>query len=149
MKARFERKICLKRNENKKKIDIDSWFSRENLKRLWLRLNLYTNRYAWGWHMRLNDIFLSASIEINLTQPWLGHVLRFRLKHSFSNNGSRTSLLFRCHGIQTEFESEYMDSISKGLTLKLRKRWTYHLTINIKPSLKSRLSAQFLSFFCS
>ena len=70
--------------------------------------------------MRLNDIFLSASIEINLTQPWLGHVLRFRLKHSFSNNGSRTSLLFRCHGIQTEFESEYMDSISKGLTLKLK-----------------------------
>ena len=75
MKARFERKICLKRNENKKKIDTDSWFSRENLKRLWLGLNLYTNRYAWGWHMRLNDIFLSASIEINLTQPWLGHVL--------------------------------------------------------------------------
>lgn len=62
MKARFERKICLKRNENKKKIDTDSWFSRENLKRLWLGL-------------RLNDIFLSASIEINLTQPWLGHVL--------------------------------------------------------------------------
>lgn len=75
MKARFERKICLKRNENKKKIDTDSWFSRENLKRLWIGLNLYTNRYAWGWHMRLNDIFLSASIEINLTQPWLGHVL--------------------------------------------------------------------------
>ena len=117
MKARFERKICLKRNENNKKIDTDSWFSRENLKRLWLGLNLYTNRYAWGWHMRLNDIFLSASIEINLTQPWLGHVLSSVLKYSFINNGNRMSL---CHGIQSEFESEYMDSISKGLALKLK-----------------------------
>ena len=89
MKARFERKICLKRNENNKKIDTDSWFSRENLKRLWIGLNLYTNRYAWGWHMRLNDIFLSASIEINLTHPWLGNVLSSVLRYSFINNGSR------------------------------------------------------------
>ena len=97
--------------------------------------------------MRLNDIFLSASIEINLTHPWLGNVLSSVLRNSFINNGNRLSLLFLCHEIQSEFESEYMDSISKGLALK--KRWPYHLTINTKPSLKSRLAAQFLSSFCS
>ena len=70
--------------------------------------------------MRLNDIFLSASIEINLTHPWLGHFLSSVLRYSFINNGNRLSLLFLCHGIQSEFESEYMDSISKGLALKFK-----------------------------
>lgn len=67
--------------------------------------------------MRLNDIFLSASIEINLT---LGNVLSSVLRYSFINNRNRMSLLFVCHGIQSEFESKYMDSISKGLTPKLK-----------------------------
>ena len=67
--------------------------------------------------MRLNDIFLSASIEINLT---LGNVLSSVLRYSFINNRNRMSLLFLCHGIQSEFESKYMDSISKGLTPKLK-----------------------------
>ena len=69
-----------------------------------------------GWHMKLNDIFLSASIEINLT---VGNVLSSVLRYSFINNGNRISVLFLCHGIQSEFESEYMDSILKCLTPRL------------------------------
>ena len=53
--------------------------------------------------MRLNDIFLSASIEINLTHPWLGNVLSSVLRYSFINNGNRMSLVFLCHGIRLEF----------------------------------------------
>lgn len=66
--------------------------------------------------MKLNDIFLSASIEINLT---VGNVLSSVLRYSFINNGNRISVLFLCQGIQSEFESEYMDSILKCLTPRL------------------------------